>query len=102
MDDFEEKIARLDPDFFRHIESQSTERDRRSLLALQLSFRRQSKPFVYLEIGSHLGGSLQCLVVDPRCRRIISIDPRPLNQPDERGQRYHFPGNSTARMLQLL
>ena len=102
MDDFGEMIARLDLRLFRHIESQTTENDRRSLLALQLAFRQQPKPFVYLEIGSHLGGSLQGLVVDPHCCQIVSIDPRPLSQPDERGPTFHYSDNSTSRMLHLL
>ena len=33
--------------------------------------------FAYLEIGSHLGGSLQVLIQDERCERIVSIDSRP-------------------------
>ena len=43
-------------------------------------------PFRYLEIGSHLGGSLQALVADPRCMEIVSIDTRPDSQPDDRGR----------------
>lgn len=55
--------------------------------------------FSYLEIGSHLGGSLQVLIRDPRCREITSIDARPADQPDERGLRYAYERNSTQRML---
>ncbi len=89
MDDFESKISQLDTGLFKHVLSQSTENDKRSLLAVQLAIR-QRKEFVYLEIGSYLGGSLQPYVADPRCRQIISIDPRPCALPDERGvtQRY--------------
>jgi hypothetical protein len=71
-------------------------------LALHSAVRTLAKEFVYLEIGSHLGGSLQSLVVDPACTRIISIDPRPLIQADERGLDFPYPDNSTARMLSLL
>ena len=58
--------------------------------------------YTYLEIGSHLGGSLQQHVMDPRCRKIFSIDKRPLAQPDDRGQTYYYQGNSTERMLRNL
>jgi hypothetical protein len=102
MNDFEQQIASLDPGLFRHIESQSTGNDRTSLLALHLAFRQSHPSFKYLEIGSHLGGSLQALVRDPRCQSIVSIDPRPRRQPDERGEHYDYVDNSTARMLTLL
>lgn len=58
--------------------------------------------FVYLEIGSHLGGSIQPYLLDERCRAIISIDKRPAQQPDMRGESYEYPGNSTNRMLENL
>jgi hypothetical protein len=102
MNAFEETLARLDPSLFGHIESQSTRLDQRSLLALHQVYHARGQAFVYLEIGSHLGGSLQALVRDPLCRQIISIDSRPKSQPDERGMDYDYPENSTARMLQLL
>jgi hypothetical protein len=102
---FERQLAELDEDtLFRHIPSQTTALDRRSLLGLHLAWRRGHR-FTYLEIGSHLGGSLQALVVDPLCERIISIDARPLSVPDERigpGDTQSYEGNSTARMLALL
>ena len=52
-----------------------------------------------MEIGSHLGGSLQTHVLDDRCERIFSIDKRPTSQPDARGQDDEYPENSTDRML---
>ena len=55
--------------------SQTSERDRLSLLALHNACREFHGSFAYLEIGSYLGGSLQVLVVDPRCTSIVSIDP---------------------------
>lgn len=59
---------------------------------------------VYLEIGSHLGGSIQPYLLDPRCRAVFSIDSRPASQPDDRapGYRATYEGNSTARMLDHL
>jgi hypothetical protein len=97
-----DRITRLDTTLFDHIEAQIDPEDRRSLLALHSACRSIFGTFSYLEIGSHLGGSLQIFVRDPSCRAIVSIDPRPDSQPDERGIHYEYDGNSTARMLQLL
>ena len=102
MTDFDHAIGTLDLSLFAHIESQSTDQDRRSLLACQLAMRTIRGDYVYLEIGSHLGGSLQPHVRDPRCRRIFSIDKRPLSQPDERGVDFAYEGNSTSRMIEGL
>jgi Methyltransferase domain len=93
-----ERIAALDPTLFDTIASETTRNDRRSLLALHQACADDTEGFAYLEIGSHLGGSLQVLVRDPRCRRIVSIDARPLRQPDERGPEWRYRENSTERM----
>jgi methyltransferase family protein len=95
------RVAALDTTLFGAIESQTTEHDRRSLLALHAAVADRG-PFRYLEIGSHLGGSLQALVADPRCMEIVSIDTRPESQPDDRGEVFHYDANSTERMLRLL
>jgi hypothetical protein len=102
MDEIERKISSLDLSLFSHIDSQSTANDKTSLLALQGAVRQKVGDFCWLEIGSHLGGSLQSLVVDPRCTQVVSIDPRPPVQPDERGPSYRYEDNSTQRMLNLL
>lgn len=96
-----DRISDMDTSLFRPIESQTTEPDRQSLLALHAAIAERG-PFDYLEIGSHLGGSLQVLVADPRCRSIVSIDTRPLSLPDDRGDDVAYPENSTQRMLELL
>lgn len=101
-DAFSARVHGLDTTLFDAIPSESTRWDRRSLLACQHAVRSRWSPYVYLEIGSHLGGSLQPHVLDPRCATAHSIDPRPARQPDARGQRFAYPGNSTARMLQNL
>ncbi len=101
MNDFEASIARLDLGLFRHVLSQCTDDDKRSLLALQCAVRNQSATYVYLEIGSYMGGSLQSYVVDPRCAKIVSIDPRPAQLADTRGTQA-YSGNSTAAMLEGL
>jgi hypothetical protein len=100
--DFEARLARLDVHLFDAIPSQLSDHDRRSLLACQLAVRRLQQPYVYLEIGSHLGGSLQTHLQDRACARLFSLDSRPASQADARGPRFHYEGNSTARMRALL
>lgn len=100
--DFEHRVRALDPSLFAAIDSQSNDGDKRSWLALQRTVRSSSESYTYLEIGSHLGGSIQPHLLDPRCRRIYSIDNRPVVPPDDRGQEFRYEGNSTARMLSNL
>jgi methyltransferase family protein len=98
---FDEALAALDTRLFGHVRSQTSERDRISLLALHNACRDVHGRFAYLEIGSHLGGSLQALVADERCTSITSIDLRPESAPDVRGVS-SYPGNTTDRMLERL
>ena len=102
MDDFEERIARLDTSLFDAITSQSTVGDKRSWLALQAATRHAKGKYAYLEIGSYLGGSIQTHALDPMCRVVFSIDKRPLQQPDDRGAVFDYRDSSTARMLRNL
>ncbi len=95
-------VDALDLGLFDRVPSQTTADDRRSLLAVQRAVARHFGAYTYLEIGSHLGGSIQPHLLDPRCRRIYSIDPRPVHQADDRGVDPHYPDNSTARMLENL
>jgi hypothetical protein len=101
-DDIEARIEALDVSLFDAIETQSLDGDRRAWLAVQRSLRRQPRGYAYLEIGSHLGGSIQQHLVDPLCRSIASIDKRPPEQPDDRGIVCSYEGNSSARMLENL
>lgn len=93
-DDFEDRISALDCRLFDSVETQSTAKDRRSWLAVQRAVRDARASFVYLEIGSYLGGSLQQYLQDPKCRRIYSIDNR--TRDDRHG------GNSEPAMLENL
>jgi hypothetical protein len=99
---FDVRLRSLDPRLLDHVPSQTTESDRVSLLALHNAVRDVYGTFSYLEIGSHVGGSLQALVVDDQCTTITSIDSRPASQPDARGRSFGYPGNSTERMLAYL
>lgn len=99
---FDDQLADLDIALFARIDAQLTADDKRSLLAVQHALRERTPDYVYLEIGSHLGGSIQPHLQDARCARIISIDKRPTAVPDDRGYDVPYPENSTAHMLSLL
>ncbi|HLX33001.1 MAG TPA: class I SAM-dependent methyltransferase [Gaiellaceae bacterium] len=101
---FRERLNAVDRTLFDHVEAQLTLSDRISLLALHASIADRLGEFVYLEIGSFKGGSLQALVADERCRKIVSIDKRVEWQRDDaRAQTgVGYPQNSTQEMLDLL
>jgi hypothetical protein len=94
----EERIESLDLSLFDLVSTQTYPEDRTSLLLLQRCVRR-SGDYIYAEIGSHLGGTLQPHLVDGRCTLIYSIDKRPLVLPDEYSGEVYYPENSTQRML---
>jgi hypothetical protein len=96
---FDDRISGLDIVLFSQILSQTTDADKRSLLAVQACTRDCLGEYVYLEIGSYLGGSIQPHLLDSTCKKIYSIDKRPWAQPDERDPRFEYPDNSTERML---
>jgi hypothetical protein len=104
MDTYSGRIEALDVGLFDAVPSQTSTGDRRSLLAIQRVTAQKHGEFSYLEIGSHLGGSIQPYLLDDRCTKIYSIDPRPTQQQDDRaaGFVYAYPDNSSARMLGLL
>jgi hypothetical protein len=84
------------------VESETSCNDKVSFLRLQKLIRSRLNSYVYVEVGSHLGGTLAPHLADPRCRMVISIDPRPLEQPDARGRSFVYDGNSTVRMVEGL
>jgi SAM-dependent methyltransferase len=94
-------IETLDIDVFR-IETQTSSSDRTSLLRVQKVVRSLLGKYVYLEIGSHLGGSLFPHLIDSACVAAISIDPRPPAQGDERAEVFCYKDNSTRRMRRAL
>lgn len=102
MNNFEALIENLDLKLFEKIPSQSTEQDKKTLLAVQSAVRALKPAYNYLEIGSYLGGSIQPHLLDDECAKIYSIDKRPPVQPDARGIDYAYENNSTARMLEKL
>ena len=102
-DTFERALRSLDEQLlFGYVPTETVRGDRLSLLALYNACHEWYGDFSYLEIGSHLGGSLQVLIADRRCTAITSIDPRPPAVPDAHRDPVPYPGNSTERMLRHL
>lgn len=99
---FDVRLKRLELTLFDTIYAPGARGDPVSLLSLHAACRDAYGEFSSLEIGSHLGASLQSFVADPRCTTITSIDPRPLTQPDERYGTWEYPDNSTERMVARL
>lgn len=87
---------------FEAVSTQLFPDDRRSILAVQEFVARHFGTYSYLEVGSFLGGSLQPHLADGRCVAVYSVDPRPPRQPDERGEQFEYPDNTTQRMLETL
>ena len=90
-----------DTSVFDAIPSETTAEDRGALLLLR-ERAREAQRYVYLEIGSYLGGTLQPFYADDRCSLIYSIDARPDVVPDARGRQfYHYDRqvNAAATML---
>ena len=81
------------------IPAQLSDGDKASFLAILRAHGELHGDYAYLEIGSHLGGSIAPVLLDRNCKRIYSIDKRPAVQPDDTGKAYHYPENSTARMM---
>src|SRR5438309_10782087 len=102
MINFEQAIKDLDLQLFEKIPSQTTDYDKRSLLACELAVRELLPEYNFLEIGSYLGGSIQPHLLDEKCHRIYSLDKRPESQADARGYDWVYKNNSTARMLEKL
>lgn len=104
MSIYTEQIDTLDIKIFDAIKSQTSEGDRLSLLAVQRATARIHAEFSYLEIGSYLGGSIQPYLLDDRCKKIYSIDPRPSQHSDDRSPEYvpYYEDNSSETMLDNL
>jgi hypothetical protein len=103
METFEKRLETLDVKLFEKIHSQTSDSDKRSILACQKGIGELIPAgFTFLEIGSYQGGSLQPFLMNERCKKIISIDKRPKVSPDERGTDVIYLDNTTDKMLERL
>jgi len=102
MNNFDLLIDGLDLRLFEKIKSQTSDGDKRSLLACQKALRGMVSEYTYLEIGSYRGGSIQPHLLDERCRKIYSIDKRISTQSDERGFDPIYESNTIPVMIENL
>jgi len=106
--DIGSKINTLDVTIFQGKSAQySSKLDKQSLLALQSAVRKLKEGYVYLEIGSYMGGSIQPHLMDYHCRKVYSIDKRIYSRPLEDDNKaeftpFRYKDNSTETMLEIL
>jgi hypothetical protein len=97
------RIDNIDLTLFKTVHSQTSDKDRTALLAVQRAVANRFGKYSYIEVGSHLGGTIQPHIVDERCNGIYSIDPRPEICADDRvSGKSEYIDNSSERMLRLL
>ena len=102
MADFlDDRILRGDTSIFTIITALS-QSDRAVFLELQNIVGSLYPGYCYLEVGSDRGGSIIAPLFDSRCGALVSVDPRPEVQPDERGVNVRHADNTTAKMLETL
>jgi hypothetical protein len=80
------------------IDSQTTNADKEVLLKIRTILKKLPS-YSYLEIGSYLGGSLTPFLKDNNCTKILSVDDRNLQLPDERGAIYDYSGIAHDNMI---
>jgi Methyltransferase domain len=102
MNEIKQRIEALDTSLYEVIPHQLLDSDCRALLGLHVAVASVLGSFTYLEIGSYLGGSLQVLIRDPDCTRIISIDPRFSFVRDKRIPEWEYENNTTQHMMSRL
>jgi len=61
---------------FFPIPSQTSLVDKFVILKINKLMNLKTKNFIYLEIGSYLGGSLTPFLLNDNCKKVISIDKR--------------------------
>ena len=84
------------------IASQTSESDRRFIVAMLDLVKASKQRFSYIEVGSFLGGTLAPFLMDDMCEHVLSADERERQQPDERGARYDYHGITSQTMIDNL
>ena len=100
-DRFEARHTEADIEHFFPVPSATSASDKLFLLGA-MRLVREAGAYRYLEIGSHLGGSLTPFLMDPTCEAVFSIDDRGRVQPDERGISFDYTGITTQTMIDEL
>ncbi len=94
------KISQINK--FFPIPSQTSLNDKIIIFRINKLLNRKVKNFVYLEIGSYLGGSLTPFLSNKNCKKIISIDHRNQILEDERSEKWSYEKISENMMIKNL
>jgi hypothetical protein len=95
-------LSSIDTSIFS-IPSQTSQEDRVALEQIRNFISEQTTDYNYLELGSYLGGTLLPHVLSPSCSKVLSVDKRVSNQPDERrSQGYSYQGITTDDLMTQL
>ena len=83
-------MKRKEIEKFFPIPSQTSLDDKTAILKINKLMNSKIKNFIYLEIGSYLGGSLTPFLINENCKRVISIDKRNQILDDERSEKWSY------------
>ena len=75
---------------FFPIPSQTSQEDKIVILKINNLISSKIKNFIYIEIGSYLGGSLTPFLINNNCKKVISIDHRNQILDDERNENWSY------------
>ena len=84
------------------IPSQTSVEDKIVILKIIKLINSKTNNYLYLEIGSFLGGSLTPFLIDKNCKKIISIDKRNQILDDERNEKWSYKKVSEKLMIKKL
>ena len=87
---------------FFPIPSQTSLKDKFVILKINKLMNSKTKNFIYLEIGSYLGGSLTPFLNNENCKLVISIDKRNQILDDERNEKWSYKKISEKLMIKKL
>lgn len=92
-------ILTIEEELLWPVVSETSDGDKLTILAVQ---EMMPSGYRYVEVGSHIGGTIAPHLLSRECDHVLSIDPRPPRQDDERGRVFEYPDNTTGRMLLTL
>ncbi len=87
---------------FFPIPSQTSLVDKAVILKINKLMNLRTKNFIYIEIGSYLGGSLTPFLINENCKRVISVDKRNQIIDDERNEKWSYKKISEKLMIKGL
>ena len=98
------KIPMMDQQIKKYfpIPTQTSQEDKIVILKINNLISSKIKNFIYIEIGSYLGGSLTPFLINNNCKKVISIDHRNQILDDERNENWSYEKITEIMMLKKL